>query len=182
MRIIFIFILTLLTVQLYAQKGKTFPTIEGSIINGSEISIPSDTKGKLTLIGLAFSKKSDKLLKDWLNPIYTTFVEPPTVDFFPPDPYDINLYFIGLLKGLAKAADDKVELEMTKNLDPKLHQYTMVSSSAFKPIKKTLALGKKDLPYFFILDENGKILYNTEGAYTERKMKEIKSLVDQYAY
>jgi hypothetical protein len=182
MKKLLVLCLCVLTLPSLGQKGKMFPEISGTVLDDREVTLPRDTKGRVTLVGIAFSKKSDKLLKEWLNPVYTTFVEPPSVDFLPPDPYDINIYFIGLLKGLAKAANEKVELEMTENIDPKLHQYTMVSTSAFKPIKKELKLGKKDLPYFFILDDSGNILYHTEGQYTERKMKEIKALVDKYAY
>ena len=95
---------------------------------------------------------------------------------------DINIYFIGLLKGIARAASGKVEAKMTKNLDPKLHKHTVISQVNLKEYKKELGLGRKDFPYFFVLDENGKIIHHTEGAYTERKMSQIKELVDDLAY
>lgn len=176
-----IFILTICTLNIKAQNGNEFPYIMGKTLEGKSLTIPSDTKGKVTLVALAYSKKSDKYLKDWLEPIYRNFINPPSSTFMPSIPYDVNIYFIALLKGIAKTAKGKVESSLNKNLDPEYHDHTLISTDAFKPLKSALSLGRKDNPYFFVLDNEGKILYRTEGLYTKYKMQEIVDQVDKHS-
>lgn len=162
-----------------AQKG--FPTISGKTLEDQSISIPTDTKGKVTLIALAYSAKSDKYLKDWLEPIYRNFINPPSSTFMPSIPYDVNIYFIALLKGLAKTAKGKIESNLNKNMDPEYYEHTLISTNEFKPLKSALSLGKKHNPYFYVLNDKGEILYSTEGVYTKYKMQEIVDQVDKHS-
>ena len=37
---------------------------------------------------------------------------------------------------------------------------------------------EKNLPYFFVLDEEGKIVYATSGLYSEKKMSNIEEILD----
>ncbi len=166
---------------LSAKAQKVFPYIMGETLEDNSITIPSDTKGKVTLVALAYSAKSDKYLKDWLEPIYRNFINPPSSTFMPSVPYDVNIYFIALLKGLAKSAKGKVESSLNKNLDPGYYKHTLISTDDFKPLKSALSLGRKDNPYFFVLDKEGKILYSTEGVYTKYKMQEIVDQVDKHS-
>ena len=92
----------LLPISIFAQNGKKFPSIEGETLKDKKVVLPQDTKGKFTLIAVAYSKKSDDLLKGWYSPMYRTFVEPPEVAFIPTDDYDVNMYFVALLKGIYK--------------------------------------------------------------------------------
>jgi len=178
---IFIFLLLLFIAPItFAQKGQVFPNIAGETLKGSSLSIPNQTKGKKTLIGVAFSKKSDELLKAWYAPIYKRFIDPPQVAFIPQDEYDINMYFLAMMKGIYKVADGKIMKEMREGLDTRYHDKTIVYQGKIKDYKKELDLGRKDLPYFFVLDENGKIVYHTEGAYNSRKMNEIVAAMDSF--
>ena len=174
-------VLALFTINnVYAQEGTIFPNLDGKTVSGKNITFPQDTKGKITLIGVAFSKKSDKLLKPWFNPTYETFMaEPDPNSFFPTTAYDVNVYFVGMLKGLAKKASGKIESSMNKKLDPKLHKHTVLSPVKLKDYKKVLNFGAKDQPYFYILDSTGKIIYATSGAYSERKMEEITDAIEK---
>ena len=45
--------------------------------------------------------------------------------------------------------------------------------------QKALDFEKKDVPYFFLLDQTGKIVYATSGAYSERKMDGITGAIDE---
>ncbi|MEN7548033.1 hypothetical protein AAG747_08935 [Rapidithrix thailandica] len=164
----------------FAQKGKMFPSISGETLTDKTMSVPANTKGKVTLIGMAYSKKSDDLLKKWFEPIYTTFVDPPEVAFMPSSSYDTHIYFIPMLRGVAKAASGTIVKKMKQNIDKKLHNHTLVYKGAIKEYKKALKLGQKDLPYFFILDKSGKVVYHTAGAYSSAKLSDIIDAVEKY--
>ena len=47
-----------------------------------------------------------------------------------------------------------------------------------KPYKEALDFERRDIPYFFVLDPNGKILYATSGAYSESKMDEVEKVIE----
>ena len=164
-----------------AQTGNNFPYLTGKTLDEKSLILPNDIKGRVSLIALAYSSKSDKYLRDWLEPVYRQFINPPASTFIPSIPYDVNIYFVALLKGLAKTAKGKVESSLNKNLDPEYYKHTLISTDSFKPLKAELKLGKKDYPYFFILDDQGKIIYTTQGLYTRYKMQEIVDLVDKYS-
>jgi len=173
-----IVILVFLSFLSFAQKGKVFPVVSGKTLTNKNISLPSNTKGKYTLIGVAYSKKSDDLLKGWYSPLYNTFISPPTSSLFPQDDYDINMYFIALMKGIYKVADNTITKKMKQGIDKKFHDNVLLYQGKIKDYKKELKLGEKDLPYFFVLDKNGKIVYHTSGAYSDRKKFNIQSAIE----
>jgi hypothetical protein len=59
------------------QMSQSFPEMEVSRLNDEVLFIPQDTKGKYTLIGLSYSKKSEDDLVTWFNPVYQTFIYKP---------------------------------------------------------------------------------------------------------
>ncbi|MDA0196575.1 MAG: hypothetical protein O2887_16220 [Bacteroidetes bacterium] len=180
MKFILLCFLTFITLYSYSQN-QIFPNIEGNTLEDKPIEFPADAKGKVTLIAIAYSKKSDDYLKDWLVPVYRNFINPPQSSFIPIMPYDVNIFFIALLKGIAKTAKGKIESNLNKNLDPEYYSHTVISKSEFKPIRDALRFGKKDLPYFFVVDPQGAIVYQTEGAYSNSKMQEIVDQVDKHS-
>ncbi|HNR73963.1 MAG TPA: hypothetical protein PKM03_07045, partial [Cyclobacteriaceae bacterium] len=54
--------------------GKQFPDMEAETVEDKKVNLPADTKGKYTLLGLAYSKKSEDELNTWFSPIYNKFV------------------------------------------------------------------------------------------------------------
>jgi hypothetical protein len=40
--------------------GKMFPEMEAETVEDKKVKLPQDTKGKFTLLGLAYSKKSEE--------------------------------------------------------------------------------------------------------------------------
>ena len=173
-----IVILLLFPLFSYAQKGKVFPAVSGETLTDKNVTVPSSTKGKYTLVGVAYSKKSDDLLKGWYSPLYNTFISPPTSSLFPQDDYDINMYFIALMKGIYKVADKGITKKMKDGIDKKFHDNVLIYQGKINEYKKELKLGEKDLPYFFVLDKNGNIVYHTSGAYSDKKKFDIQSAIE----
>jgi hypothetical protein len=173
-----ILILLIFPLFCFAQKGKIFPVVEGETLTNKNISVPVSTKGKYTLVGVAYSKKSDDLLKGWYSPMYNTFVSPPTSSMFPQDDYDVHMYFVALMKGIYKVADKGITNKMKEGIDKRFHDNILVYQGKIKDYKKELNLGEKDVPYFFVLDKKGKIVYHTSGAYSDKKMFNIQSAIE----
>jgi hypothetical protein len=60
-----------------------------------------------------------------------------------------------------------------KEVDKKLYQNFMVSDDDVNTLMKNLSISDVKEPHFFILDADGKIVYHTQGEYSEQKMNEL---------
>ncbi len=162
-----------------AQKGSSFPILEGETLTNKVLTIPTDTKDKYTLVGMAWSKKSEEALKSWFIPIYQTFIFKPTKPVLFASEYDVNVFFVPMFTGVKKAAYKTVMKKMKSKADPKLVPHILFYKGELKKFKEKLALAKKDIPYFFVLDTAGKIVYVTSGKYSDDKLEEIEAILEE---
>lgn len=163
----------------FAQEGEQFPELEGTTLTDKTISLPADTKGKYTLVGMAWSKKAEEDLNSWMEPIYKTFMYKPEKPSLFSSDYDVNLYFIPMFTGVKAAAEGPVRAKAKKDMDKRLHQYVLFYKGSLKPLKEALDLDDKNKPYFFVLDDSGKVVYATSGAYSDDKLQEIEELLEE---
>lgn len=160
----------------FSQKGKIFPSISGETAVDKKVTIPTDTKGKFTLIGMAYSKAAEDELKTWYQPVYSTFIEKPKPGLFN-ESYDVNLYFIPMFTGLNQAATEVAKKKAKQGIDSKLLPYIVFYKGELKQYKEQLEFEKKDTPYFFVLDQDGKIVFATSGKYSDDKLEKIEEVL-----
>ena len=164
--------------------GKMFPAMTCENYNGKQILLPDVAKGKITLIGMAFSNAAEKDLKTWIDPLYNTFIpsEKQKEEDNPFDissiNYDVNLYFVPMFTKanqlMSKGAKDKIK----KESNPALYPYLLFYEGD-KTYKEELDFEQKDVPYFFVIDKTGKIKYATSGSFDEKKLDEIIDAVSE---
>ncbi len=177
----FLLALTMLSCSvLYGQMSQSFPQMEVTNLSDEIFQIPQDTKGKYTLIGMSYSKKSEDDLVSWFNPVYQTFIYKPDKPGLFSNDYDVNVYFIAMFTGVNKAAAGPVKNKMRKNSDPELEPHLLFYKGQIKSFKQSLKLDRKDTPYFFVLDENGQIVYTTSGPYHQSKMDAVEELLEEW--
>ena len=173
----FMFIL-LLAVPSGAQVvGKMFPAMEAQTAEDKVVKLPQDVQGKYTLLGLAYSKKSEDELNSWFEPVFSKFIQK-TTGLMAGFGYDVNVYFIPMFTGINAAATGTAKKKAIKNVDPQLLPYILFYKGELKPYKEALDFEKKDIPYFFVLDPKGKILFATSGAYSESKMDKVEAVIE----
>ena len=176
-------ILTALSISLFFNLsvgqiiGKSFPDMDAENVEDEAVSLPTDTNGKYTLLGLAYSKKSESDLNTWFSPVFGKFIQK-NEGIFGGFGYDVNVYFIPMFTGVNATATGTAKKKAAKNIDPQLLPYILFYKGKLKPYKDALAFEKKDVPYFFVLDEKGKVVYATSGAYSESKMDEIEEALE----
>src|SRR5699024_8009985 len=157
-----------------AQVGDVFPYLEGTTLSNVDLELPADTKGKFTLIGMAYSKKSEDDLQTWFNPVYNTFIHKSSSSLFGDVGYDVTVYFVPMFTGVKKAAANTAERKMKQKVDPKLLPHILFYKGDLKTYKDALDFEKRDVPYFFVLDKEGVIIYAASGAYSASKMREVE--------
>lgn len=156
--------------------GKSFPELTGKTLEDKTVTIPSDTKGKVTIVGMAYSKKAEATLKTWYQPMYDKFVlKRGMFD----SQYDVNFYFVPMFIGAKQAAYNTALKKMKQSNRDDLHPYILYYKGKLAPYDKELGMDEKNLPYLFVLDEEGNIEYETKGLYKESKMEKIEEVLDK---
>lgn len=158
--------------------GKTFPDMTAETVDDKKIELPQSVKGKYTLLGLAYSKKSEDELNSWFQPVFQKFIQKSKGSVFDSFAYDVNVYFIPMFTGVNAAATGTAKKKALKNVDPNLLPYILFYKGELKTYKEALDFEKKDIPYFFVLDAEGKIIYATSGKYSTAKMDEIEAVLE----
>lgn len=168
-------LLTMLPSWILGQTGESFPELSGETLEGKELTLPEDTNDKLTIVGMAYSKKSEDVLKTWYTPMYDKFVlKRGMFDHM----YDVHFLMIPMYTGAKKMAYEASLKKMRESNRKDLYPYLLFYKGSMEPYVETLNMEDKKVPYLYIYDESGEILYSTKGLYTEKKMEEIEAILD----
>ena len=174
-RLLAVVLLNLVLFGAYSQS--TFPAMETENLKGEFHNIPQDLE-KYTLIGLAYSKKSENQLNTWYNPTYNQFIYKPDKPSLFAGNYDVDVYFIPMFTGAKRPAYQTAMKKVKAKVDARLHPHILFYKGQLKEYKKKLGFKGKDVPYFFVLDKSGKIVYRTSGNYNQQKMQQIVDAVE----
>ncbi|HTF17428.1 MAG TPA: hypothetical protein VK658_05110 [Chryseolinea sp.] len=178
MKTVLLVLFASLAITSHAQVvGKMFPGMEAESVEDKKVMLPDAAKGKFTLVGLAYSKKSEDELNSWFQPVFEKFIQK-TSGVLSGFSYDVNVYFVPMFTGVNAAATGTAKRKAIKNIDPQLLPYVLFYKGELKPYKEALDFEKKDIPYFFVLDETGKIVFATSGKYTPAKMSQIEDVIE----
>ena len=158
--------------------GTTFPDMVAETVEDKKVQLPKDVSGKYTLLGLAYSKKSEDELNSWFNPIFTKFIQKQE-GMMSGFAYDVNVYFVPMFTGINAAGTGTAKRKALKNTDPKLLPYILFYKGELKKYKEALDFEKRDIPYFFVLDPKGKIVYATSGGYSQDKMDAVEEAIQE---
>lgn len=160
----------------FAQKGETMPAINGVTLEGKNVTLPIKN-GKYSIIGMAYHRGAEEELKKWLNPLYYAFVKKPTgkKTFDVSEIYDVNFSFIPMISGFKKIADD-FKASTQKEFWPYIVD---TEKTDIKTIKKQLGVKDDRIPYFYVLDKNGKIIEVQSGEYSEKKVSALEDAMDE---
>jgi len=151
--------------------------MEAETVEDKVVTLPSEVLGKYTLLGLAYSKKSEDELNSWFQPVFEKFIQQ-NKGLFESFGHDVNVYFIPMFTGVNAAATGTAKKKAIKNVDPQLLPYILFYKGDLKPYKEALDFEKKDVPYFFVLDKEGKIVFATSGKYSKEKMDKVEAVLE----
>lgn len=159
--------------------GKTFPRLEGETVDDVKVVLPDDKQDKFTLVGLAYSKKSEDDLNTWFSPVYHKFIKEDAGGLFAGFGYDVNVFFVPMFTGINAAASGAAKKKAAKKIDPRLLPHILFYKGKLKPYKEALDFERKDVPYFFVIDKEGKIVHATSGSFSEDKMEAVEEALEE---
>jgi hypothetical protein len=143
--------------------------------------LPADIGGKYSLLGLAFSRKSEDDLLTWFGPVYDKFVGDKSgtlTRLFAEMTYNINVYFIPMFTGINTPATKTAMKKALEKIDSRLHPHILFYKGQLRPYKDALDLNKRDIPYIYVIDESGKIVFTTSGPFSPDKMRGIEKSLE----
>lgn len=155
--------------------GEVFPELRAETLEDKSITIPTDTKGKSTIICMAYSADAEMDLRTWYEPTYDKFIAKTELMA---DMYDVNVYFVPMFTGIKAAGAAKAKKDMKESVQPDLQPHVVIYKGELEAYKEKLKMDDKKKPYIYVLDKEGKIVFVTSGEYTEEKMDEIDDHIE----
>ena len=175
------FALVCTTLSAQNGKGKMFPEMQAETFTEKPLNLPSELKGKFSIIGMCFNKDAEGDLQTWLNPLYNAYVVKHGGDeaMGVAATSDVNFYlmpkFSLLNQVFEKGSKNKIKTQTDKAFWPNLMFYT----SGLKDYKKALEIEKTDQPFIFLLNKEGKIVHVEHGVCNEKKLEAIQDKIDE---
>lgn len=163
------------TFSISAQVGQSFPAITVADLNDKMLNIPEDAQGKFTLIGVAFSEKAQDDLYSWSQPVFSEFMDENNMSSLV---YDPNVYLILMFTGANQVAYKSAKKKITEGTDESLKDNVMLYKGAMEDYRDRLKMKDKKVPYFYVLDKEGKVIYTAKGRYSKQVLKEVGDLIE----
>lgn len=158
-----------------AQMGKTFPKVNGTLLNDKICNLPLNN-GKYTIVAIAYNRDAEDFLKQWLNPLYDNFMkkEKGTSNFDMAEIYDVNFVFVPMISGFKKIAED-----FKKGTDKEFWPYIMdTEKTDIKELQKQLEVKDNKIPYFYVLNKDGIIKAVESGKFSDQKMQRLEEAIE----
>jgi hypothetical protein len=158
-----------------AQTQKLFPSIDGHLLNDKNIHIPQKNQ-KYSIVAIAYNRDAEYQLKEWLNPLYNVFIkkEKGAGQMDMAELFDVNFVFIPLISGFKK-----VEEDFKDNTDKEFWPYIMdTEKTDIKGLQKELSVDNTKIPYFYVLNPEGKIVEVQSGKFSEAKLDKLEDAIE----
>jgi hypothetical protein len=159
-----------------AQKGIKFPQVKGSTLEEKQIVIPQ-LNNKYSVIAIAFHRDAEDALKKWLNPLFDVFIKTEKKseqEFDLADVYDVNFTFVPMISGFKRISED-----FKKNTDKVYWPYIMdTEKTDVSTLQKQLGVSDKSIPYFYVVNKEGKIVEMQSGSFSAAKLDLLEEAVE----
>lgn len=155
--------------------AQTIPFISGVTANDQPVRLPDAVKGKYAVLCFASSKDAQKDLETWMEPVYNHYIAKTGIM---DDAFDVEVYFIPVFKGANAAMMESLKRRFRETAQQDLWPHVLFSKQDMKGILQDLKISDERVPYFFLLDKEGKIAYRTSGAYSEEKFDQLDDKIE----
>ena len=83
-----------------------------------------------------------------------------------------------MFTGANQLAFKKAKDQITEGTDETLKDNVVLYKGKMEDYRKTLKMKDRKIPYFFVLDKNGKVIYTAEGRYSQKALKLVENLIE----
>ncbi|REJ82341.1 MAG: hypothetical protein DWQ44_12940 [Bacteroidetes bacterium] len=168
-------LLLMLSINILNVFARQMPSFSGETADKKRIAIPSHCKGKYALICFVMSKKAQKDLESWLEPVYYHYIAKAG---FMDDMFEVDVFLVPVLSGAEAGMTESIKRKFMENAQKELWPHVLFSKDDLKTVTSTLGVKRDDVSYLFLLDKNGQVIHETSGAYSEEKFDAIDDLIE----
>ena len=145
-----------------ANIGMKFPNVTADSLAGTKESIPESCRGKVTLVAVAFLRESQGQLDSWLNPFYEKFGKRDGFMF----------YEIPMISSGYKFMKFVIDGGMRGGIPQFKHKHVVTMYGDVEKYLTALNLDPR-YGYAFLLDREGSIAFQAQGAATGQSLQEL---------
>lgn len=155
--------------------AQVIPSFTGETLNNKQVTLPADSKGKYAFLCFASSMKAQKELETWMDPVYNKFIAKTGVmDAF----FDVQVFFVPVFSGSNASMQETVRKKFSETAQDDVRGNVLFCKGDLSEVMTALHIQNDNTPYFFLLDPEGKIIYRTSGAFSEKKFDEIDEMIE----
>jgi hypothetical protein len=148
-----------------------FPNLIAENLNRNKIEIPSQLRGKLNVLIVAFQQWHQSLVDTWIPILAELAEENHEFDFYElPTIRKMNFIFRGFIDGGMRGG--------IKSIDTRGRTITLYIDKT--PFKETLEIATEDTIHVFLVNKQGKIFWRSEGEIDQEKAQSLRSSVTTY--
>jgi len=94
------------------------------------------------------------------------------------DAFDVNVLFIPIFKGANVAMAETMKRKFRSFSQQDLWEHVLFCKNEMKEVSSALKLNDDDIPYFFLLNKNGEIIYRTSGNFSDAKFDALDEKIE----
>ncbi|HRH65853.1 MAG TPA: hypothetical protein PLU53_06115 [Bacteroidia bacterium] len=172
---ILIILFQLLSGVSFQSAGQSVPVFKGTTADNKPMEIPTGVTGSYTLLCFASSPQSQTDLETWLEPVYNHYIAKTGIM---DAAYDVNVFFIPVFKGANATMKSALKKKFRENAQADLWGHILFCDNDLSAVEEKLNMSKGNVPYFFLLDKSGQIVFRTSGAYSEEKFDAMDDKIE----
>jgi hypothetical protein len=147
-----------------------FPSVEGTNLEGEHFKLPSDFKGKLNVVLVAFKREQQADVDTWM-PFLKTVGE---------SRRDLRVYELPTLGRRYRFMRSFIDGGMRGGIpDAAVRAATITLYIDKTPFRESLQLHDEDRIYALLVDQKGAVLWRAEGRFDERMGVELARRIDE---
>lgn len=148
-----------------------FPTVRGKNLNGREFFLPNEFEGALNLVFIAFQRKQQAMVNTWLPYAQSIRTKYPGIRYY-------ELPTISQLNPLFRWYIDR---GMRSGITDSTARATTITLYLDKPeFRKALDMPDEGTIYILLMDDEGKILWRTNGVKSQETQIDLENTIIRY--
>lgn len=135
-----------------------FPRVEGSNLEGENLVLPADFKGKLNVVLIAFKREQQRDVDSWL----------PFLNSLAKSRSDVRIYEVPTLGRRYKVMRSFIDGGMRRGIpDKSVREATVTLYIDKAPFRRALQLADEDRIYVVLVDQEGRVQWRADGSFVE---------------
>ena len=152
----------------WGQAPGRIPAVHGTTLAGEEVTLPESLKGKTCVLVIGFSRDSREAVAAWGRRLAGDYGGSPGVAY----------YEMAMLGGVPKMLRGWVLGKIRDSVPDRAKAHFLPVTESEVPWREVAGYGKADDPYVLVVDSNGQVIWEKQGAATDAAYAEVKAKVE----